>query len=46
MKEFTIFIIVVLILIFAAVFFMGTEEFGEFEELSASLEEQVDSVHQ
>ncbi|MFC1721287.1 hypothetical protein ACFL0Z_00035 [Patescibacteria group bacterium] len=45
MKEFSIFIVVVLVLVFAAIVFMGSEEFGDFEELSASLEEQVESVH-
>lgn len=46
MNPFTTFIIVIFILLFAAVFFMGSDEYSTFEELSASLEKQVHSVHE
>jgi|GEM_PF-2999303 len=45
MKEFTTFIVIAFILIFVALFVMGSVEYGSFSDLSASLEEQVHSVH-
>jgi hypothetical protein len=45
MELFTVFIIVVFVLIVVAVVFTGSGEFGDFQELSASLEQRTQSLN-
>ncbi len=42
MQSFTIFVIVFILLLFAAAFFMGGNGYDSFEELDASLKSQIE----